>query len=81
MGEKPQPGRGPLTPESFAATVGALIPEGAIIADESITYGRGLGAYTKASRAARLAEPRRRGDRRRHADGDRRRGRGRPAGG
>ena len=49
LGEKPQAGRGPLTPESFAATVGALIPEGAIIADESITYGRGLGAYTKAS--------------------------------
>jgi acetolactate synthase-1/2/3 large subunit len=48
-GEKPTPGRGPLTPESFAATVGALIPEGAIIADESITYGRGLAGYTKAS--------------------------------
>jgi len=48
-GEKPAAGRGPLTAESFAATVGALIPEGAIIADESITYGRGLGGYTKAS--------------------------------
>ena len=48
-GEKPGVGRGPLTPESFAATVGALIPEGAVIADESITYGRGLGAFTKAS--------------------------------
>ena len=49
LGERPQAGRGPLTPESFAATVGALIPEGAIIADESITYGRGLGGYTRAS--------------------------------
>ena len=48
-GEKPAAGRGPLTAESFAATVGALIPEGAIIADESITYGRGLSGYTKAS--------------------------------
>ena len=49
LGARCEPGRGPLTPESFAATVGALIPEGAIIADESITYGRGLGALTKAS--------------------------------
>ncbi|MFI4976886.1 MAG: acetolactate synthase large subunit [Caulobacterales bacterium] len=48
-GERPQVGRGPLTPESFAATVGALMPEGAIIADESITYGRGLGGFTRAS--------------------------------
>ena len=48
-GERPQAGRGPLTPESFAATVGALIPEGAIIADESITYGRSLAAFTQAS--------------------------------
>jgi acetolactate synthase-1/2/3 large subunit len=46
-GERPSPGRGPITPESFAATVGALIPEGALIVDESITYGRGLGGYTK----------------------------------
>jgi acetolactate synthase-1/2/3 large subunit len=49
LGERPQAGRGLLTPESFAATVGALIPEGAIIADESITYGRGLGSHTRAS--------------------------------
>jgi acetolactate synthase-1/2/3 large subunit len=49
LGEAPRAKSGPLTPESFAATVGALIPEGAIIADESITYGRGLGGYTKAS--------------------------------
>jgi acetolactate synthase-1/2/3 large subunit len=48
-GERPEVGRGPLTPESFAATVGALIPEGAVVVDESITYGRGLGAFTKAS--------------------------------
>ncbi|HVN01039.1 MAG TPA: acetolactate synthase large subunit [Caulobacteraceae bacterium] len=48
-GARPEVGRGPLTPESFAATVGALIPEGAVVVDESITYGRGLGAFTKAS--------------------------------
>jgi acetolactate synthase-1/2/3 large subunit len=48
-GPRPEPGRGPLTPDSFAATVGALIPEGALIVDESITYGRSLGAFTKAA--------------------------------
>jgi acetolactate synthase-1/2/3 large subunit len=48
-GERPSVGTGPITPESFAATVGALIPEGALVADESITYGRGLGAFTKAA--------------------------------
>ncbi|MFI4933563.1 MAG: acetolactate synthase large subunit [Caulobacterales bacterium] len=48
-GQRPEIGRGPLTPESFASTVGALLPEGAIVADESITYGRGLGRFTKAS--------------------------------
>jgi acetolactate synthase-1/2/3 large subunit len=48
-GPKPEVGRGPLTPESFAATFGALLPEGAIIADEAITYGRALAPFTKAS--------------------------------
>jgi len=48
-GATPQIGRGPLTPESFASTLGALLPEGAIIADESITYGRGLAPFTRAS--------------------------------
>ncbi|HZZ88093.1 MAG TPA: acetolactate synthase large subunit [Caulobacteraceae bacterium] len=48
-GPRPEPGRGTLTPDSFGATVGALIPEGAIVVDESITYGRSLGAYTKAA--------------------------------
>src|SRR5581483_9540170 len=40
-GEKPQVGTGPITPESFGATVAALLPEGGGVADESITYGRG----------------------------------------
>ena len=48
-GAKPEPGRGPLTPETFGATVGALIPEGALVVDESITYGRSLGTFTKAA--------------------------------
>ena len=48
-GPRPEVGRGPLTPESFATTVAALLPEGAIIANESITYGRGLPGYTKAA--------------------------------
>jgi acetolactate synthase-1/2/3 large subunit len=48
-GPRAEIGSGPLTPESFATTVGALIPEGAIVVDESITYGRGLSAFTRAS--------------------------------
>ena len=48
-GPKSEVGRGPVTPESFGMTVGALIPEGAIVVDESITYGRSLGAFTKAA--------------------------------
>ena len=48
-GARPDAGRGALTPESVAATVGALMPENAVIADESVTYGRGFFAYTKAA--------------------------------
>ncbi len=48
-GPRAEVGTGPLTPESFATTVGALLPEDAIVVDESITYGRGLSAFTKAS--------------------------------
>jgi acetolactate synthase-1/2/3 large subunit len=48
-GPRPEVGRGALTPESFAATVGALLPEGAILVNEAITYGRGLGPYTRAA--------------------------------
>jgi acetolactate synthase I/II/III large subunit len=48
-GERPRVGSGPITPESFGATVAALIPEGAVVADESITYGRGLGAMKSAA--------------------------------
>jgi acetolactate synthase-1/2/3 large subunit len=48
-GPRHEIGRGALTPESVASTVGALMPEGAIIADESVTYGRGFFANTKAA--------------------------------
>jgi acetolactate synthase-1/2/3 large subunit len=48
-GSRPEAGRGALTPESVAATLGALMPENAVIADESVTYGRGFFALTKAA--------------------------------
>ena len=46
---RPETGRGALTPEAVAATVGALMPEDAVIADESVTFGRGFFADTKAA--------------------------------
>src|SRR6185312_3732676 len=33
---------GALTPETLAAALGALLPEGAIVSDESVTTGRGF---------------------------------------
>ncbi len=48
-GVRPEPGRGAITPESVAATLGALMPEGAVIADESVTFGRGFFPLTKAA--------------------------------
>jgi acetolactate synthase I/II/III large subunit len=48
-GPRHEIGRGALTPESVASTVGALMPDGAIIADESVTYGRGFFPNTKAA--------------------------------
>jgi acetolactate synthase-1/2/3 large subunit len=37
-----QPGRGAVTPESFAPTLAALLPEDAIVVDESVSFGRGI---------------------------------------
>jgi acetolactate synthase-1/2/3 large subunit len=37
---------GDLTPDSIAAVVGALLPEGAIVSDEAITSGRSLPGAT-----------------------------------
>ncbi len=47
-GFRPEIGRGALTPEAVAATVGALMPDNAVIADESVSFGRGFFANTKA---------------------------------
>jgi len=33
---------GPMTPESFAAVIAQMIPDQAIVADESLSFGRGL---------------------------------------
>ncbi|MFL5253592.1 MAG: acetolactate synthase large subunit [Rhodopila sp.] len=48
-GRRPEPGRGALTPEAVAETLGALMPEDAVIADESVSFGRGFFANTKAA--------------------------------
>ncbi|TDE41251.1 acetolactate synthase large subunit [Antarcticimicrobium sediminis] len=40
------PPLGPLTPDSLAPLIARAIPENAIVVDESITSGRGLGAAT-----------------------------------
>jgi acetolactate synthase-1/2/3 large subunit len=36
------PATGKISPEAFARSLSALLPEGAIVADESITFGRSL---------------------------------------
>jgi acetolactate synthase-1/2/3 large subunit len=45
-GERPAPASGAPTPEGLAQTVAALLPEHAIVADESISFGRGFYRYT-----------------------------------
>ena len=50
-GPRPEPGRGAPTPEGLARTLAALIPEGAIVADESVSFGRGFYAETHAAPA------------------------------
>jgi len=48
--ERPTPGSGQaLTIEAVSRTLGALLPENAIVADESITTGRGFFPFTKGS--------------------------------
>ncbi len=41
------PAQGAVSSEAMAQTVGALLPENAIIVDESITFGRGLFPLTR----------------------------------
>jgi acetolactate synthase-1/2/3 large subunit len=43
---RPELPTGQLTPDSIAAVVGALLPEGAIVSDEAITSGRSLPGAT-----------------------------------
>ena len=50
-GSRPQAASGAPTPEGVAQTVAALMPEGAIISDESISYGRGFYPHTFAAPA------------------------------
>ena len=50
-GPRPEVARGAPTPETFACTLAATMPEGAVIADESITFGRGFFANTRAAPA------------------------------
>lgn len=40
---------GPLTPDTIAATIAALLPEGAVVVDEGMTAGRGIMAACKAA--------------------------------
>lgn len=44
--ERPARPRGALTPATFAAAIGATLPEGAIVSDEANTSGAGLAAAT-----------------------------------
>ena len=41
-GPRPEPARGPLTPENVARTLAALLPDQAVVADEAVTFGRGF---------------------------------------
>jgi acetolactate synthase I/II/III large subunit len=45
----PQAPRGSLTPESIAAAVGHVLPENAIVTDESVSTGRGFFAQTRSA--------------------------------
>jgi acetolactate synthase-1/2/3 large subunit len=48
-GPRPEPARGAPTPEGLARTLAALMPEDAVVADESVSFGRG---FFKESHAA-----------------------------
>ncbi|ONG46375.1 acetolactate synthase large subunit, partial [Pseudoroseomonas deserti] len=45
-GPRPERPRGAPSPEGLARVLAALLPEGAIVVDESVTYGRGLSPLT-----------------------------------
>src|SRR5437763_1956558 len=48
-GPKPAPATGDITSEALGASIGALLPENAIVADEAVTTGRGFFAPTKSA--------------------------------
>ncbi|WP_160000460.1 acetolactate synthase large subunit [Roseomonas sp. 18066] len=50
-GPRPEAARGAPTPEGLARTVAAVMPEGAIITDESVSFGRGFFKETFAAPA------------------------------
>lgn len=48
-GPRPEPARGAPTPEGLARTLAALMPEDAVVADESVSFGRGFFKETHAA--------------------------------
>jgi acetolactate synthase-1/2/3 large subunit len=50
-GPRPEPATGAPTPEGLALTLAALMPEDAIVSDESVSYGRGFYKHTHAAPA------------------------------
>jgi acetolactate synthase-1/2/3 large subunit len=46
---RPEPAQGAVTPEAFARTLSALLPDNAIVADESITFGFALSPFTQSA--------------------------------
>ena len=48
-GPRPQAARGAPTPEGLAQTVAAVLPEGAIVSDESVSFGRNFYRGTHAA--------------------------------
>lgn len=50
-GPRPDPVSGQPTPEGLAQTLAAVMPEDAIVSDESISYGRGFYPFTRGAPA------------------------------
>jgi acetolactate synthase-1/2/3 large subunit len=50
-GPRPTVASGPPTSDKLASTLAALMPENAIVSDESVSYGRGFYRHTHAARA------------------------------
>ncbi|MDA8247572.1 MAG: acetolactate synthase large subunit [Rhodospirillales bacterium] len=47
--DRATPARGAVSPEAFARSLAALLPEQAVVVDESVSFGRGLFAGTHAA--------------------------------